>query len=75
MNETLYVVAQSYQRYVNWCREKGYGPHGGSVKYVRDISTLRGLYNVRVLCLEGWENRVDWREIYEAVLYVQRRPS
>lgn len=71
--DPLFVVAQSYQRYANWCREKGYGPHGGSVRYVRDERTLLGVHDVRVLCLEGWTDRVDWQELYNRILIVQRR--
>lgn len=75
MNETLYVVAKSHQDYERWCCVKGYQPRGGAVKYVKDVVTLRGLYNVRILCIEGWTQRPDWREIFERVLYSQRRPG
>lgn len=73
MNETLYIVAQNYSAFVYWCRKKGLSPHGGAVRYVRDAKTLHGLFNVRVLCIEGWNDRLDWREIYQQVLFVQRR--
>lgn len=79
MNETLYVVAKDYSSYLHWCQQKGYSPHGRgtgpSVKYVRGVESLRGLYNVRILCIEGWTDRPDWRELHTRILFAQRRPG
>lgn len=71
--DPLFVVAQNYQRFVYWCRQKGYRPHDGSVIYVRDAAFLKGRSDIRVLCLLDWNWRPDWRELQEAVNLVQRR--
>ena len=72
--DPLFVVALNYAAYVNWCQAKGYRPHNGSVRYVRDVRTLLGQRDIRILFLYGWEGRKDWREIYNRAMIVGRRP-
>ena len=72
--DPLFVVAFNYAAYINWCQAKGHRPHNGSVRYVRDVNTLRGQRDIRILFLYGWEGRTDWREIHNRALIVGRRP-
>lgn len=63
-----YIVANSYGTYLYWCRERGYAPHSGEYKYVRDLSVLRGTdWTVDVLFVGNWMERADWRELYNYV--------
>lgn len=73
--DPLFVVALNYSHYVQWCQKKGYAPHGHSVRYVRDVMTLRGQSNIRILFLAGWEERSDGRALFNRAMIVGRRPS
>lgn len=72
--DPLFVVAYNYTAYVNWCQAKGHRPHNGSVRYVRDVNTLRGQQDIRILFLYGWQERKDGRQIYNRAMIVGRRP-
>lgn len=65
-----FIVAQNYQRYLWWCREQNppLNPRGPQVRYVTDARVLRGLSNIDYLCLNGWMDRPDWRDIYHELL-------
>ena len=73
-----FIVAQTYNRYRWWCQEQEppLNPLGPEVRYVRNISTLRGVaIGFDYLCLEGWTDRSDWRAIYDVLTTRGRRPS
>lgn len=74
INDPLFVVAKSYQAYIHWCRAKGHRPHNGSVRYVRDVMTLRGQSDIRILFLYGWQEHRDSRGIYNRAMIIGRRP-
>lgn len=69
---TTYIVASTYRRYLWWCQDKGLNPRGPEVRYVTDVRTLMGVRNIEYVCLEGWTDRPDWREIYDRLLIVGR---
>lgn len=75
--DPLYVVALNYRQFLDWCRRKGHNPNRrpSTVVYVRDAKRLMGLHNVRIVFVQNWEDREDWREIYNRALIVGRRPS
>lgn len=71
--EITYVVAINFQHFRLWQRERGYP--SSILRYVSGVDQLKGLRDVPVLFLEGWQNRLDAHGIYEAAHRVMRRPQ
>jgi hypothetical protein len=75
VTDPLYVVALNYGAYLEWCERKRVQPQGAGFIYVRDVSRLLRVRDVRILFLYGWTERKDWREIHNRALIVGRRPQ
>lgn len=76
LTDPLYVVALNYRQFAEWCARKRIHPESRSVRYVRDVAVLQRLrHPVRILFIENWGGRKDWREIYNRALVIGRRPA
>lgn len=73
--DPLFIIAVNYNAYVQWCQKKGYAPHGGSVRYVRGLETLKGQSNIRILMILGWEGHKQAKLLRARASVVGRRPS
>ena len=75
VTDPLFVVAQNYRAFLDWCERKRIEPHSREVIYVRDVKRLMGQRDIRIVFVGGWVDRKDWREIYNRALIVGRRPK
>jgi hypothetical protein len=73
--DPLFVVAASYQAFVDWCHRKGHTADAPHVRYVRDARTLLGQRDIRILFTHGWTKHRHARAIYNRALIIGRRPS
>ena len=75
--DPIYVVALNHRQFLDWCVRKRINPHQrpSPVIYVRDVMTLRGVRDARIVFVQNWDDRKDWREIYNRALIVGRRPQ
>ncbi len=86
MSRTIYVVARDHEHFEQWCWKQD--PNGDlpDVKYVVSVKTLQyETAGAEFLFLTGgakrpegqrpyWQDRPDWRQIYNKALQIQRRP-
>lgn len=71
----IYVVAQNYRAYLDFCGRKRTAPEGGRFRYVKDVRTLAFIRQpVDIVFVAGWQDRTDWRAIYNRALVIGRRP-
>jgi hypothetical protein len=72
----IYVVAATSAAYETWCKAQGLHLVNSTHKYVASYRVLVGLTrDVEFLFLPGWQQRSDWRQIYNKALAIGRRPS
>jgi len=75
LTDPLYVVARDYKAFREWCGRKGIDPESRSVRYVKSVRVLNSLrHEVRILVLDGWRDRPDWRAIHNRAIIIARRP-
>jgi hypothetical protein len=72
--DAVYIVTRSHQDYREWCEHRGVEPTGGRHVYVSGVHRLRGLRDAEILFVSGWQERSDWRKVYEIACIVGRRP-
>jgi hypothetical protein len=65
LTDPLYVVAYDRRAFEDWCTRKGIDPNSRTVRYVNSVRVLNSLrHEVRILFLNGWGARKDWRAIH-----------
>lgn len=73
--ECIWVIAPSFRSFQYWCREHDILPGTGRARYVRDANDLRGRQNLRLAFADHWQDRPDWRDIWNAAERAGRRPE
>lgn len=66
------IVASTYRRFLMWCMDSDENPQDSQIRFVSDVSKLRGLGpDTEVLCVGDWTDRPDWIEICDYVQYLR----
>lgn len=66
VHPTIMILAGNYQQYIHWCKDMGVSPRSRMVRYVYDVSDLRGRRNMIFVHIGTFWTRHDAATIYEA---------
>lgn len=74
-NVRVVVLAKSLRDFHAWCRETEHSPRDRGVLYAVGPYTLRGLRDVEFVRYGDWRDRLDGRDLEEAVAALEQRQA